>query len=58
VPVWRNINGSFPQGLEFIVIGNKTARKLYVRTAIVAQIKNNKFYFQSNNSVINFADKF
>ncbi len=58
VPVWGNINGSFPQGLEFIVIGNKTARKLYVRTAIVAQIKNDKFYFQSNNSVINFADKF
>ncbi len=58
VPVWSSSSGFFPGGFEFIVIGNKTARKLYLRTAIVAQIKNDKFYFQSNNSVINFSDKF
>jgi prepilin-type N-terminal cleavage/methylation domain-containing protein len=58
VPVWANVNGNFPGGLEFIVIGSKTARKLYVRTAVTAQIKIDRFYFQSNNTVINFSDKF
>jgi hypothetical protein len=58
VPVWASLNGNFPSGLEFIVIGNKTARKLYVRTAVIAQVKLDRFYFQADNTVINFSDKF
>jgi prepilin-type N-terminal cleavage/methylation domain-containing protein len=58
VPVWASPNGNFPSGLEFIVIGNKTARKLYVRTAVIAQVKLDKFHFQADNAVINFSDKF
>jgi prepilin-type N-terminal cleavage/methylation domain-containing protein len=58
VPVWTSPYGNFPSGLEFIVIGNKTARKLYVRTAVIAQVKLDKFYFQADNAVINFSDKF
>jgi len=45
-------------GLKFIVIGSNTVRKLYVRTAVIAQVKLDKFYFQAGNAVINFSDKF
>ncbi len=58
VPVWASPNRNFPSGLEFIVIGNKTARKLYVRTAVIAQVQLDRFYFQADNAVINFSDKF
>ncbi len=58
VPVWVSPNDNFPSGLEFIVIGDKTARKLYVRTAVIAQVQLDRFYFQADNAVINFSDKF
>ncbi|MCS7165254.1 MAG: hypothetical protein RMJ51_03125 [Candidatus Calescibacterium sp.] len=49
---------NFPAGLEIIVIGNKSSRKIYTRICIIADMSRKKVKYNSSTVTVYVSEKF
>lgn len=58
VPAWTNPSFNFPNGLEILVIGNRSTRKIYTRLTVLADLSKGNLKFTSSTITYNFSEKF
>lgn len=58
ISAWAQENNNFPAGLEIIVLGTKTSRKIYTRLVTVADMSKRNLKFHTITITSNVSEKF